>query len=170
MVRERLQAWTKERKAETSSSNFVLELPKSIFYYRDGVGTGQYNTIKTDEVAAIRRAYRSLAEEYHVSPVMNIHAVVVVKRHHTWFYPVKKAEGDPFGNSNTLPGTFVDRLVTSPYYRDFYLQSHIGIKGAVKPTHYFVLEDGIPDLALEKLRDLVSTSSRANSRLFVARC
>jgi eukaryotic translation initiation factor 2C len=45
-------------------------------------------------------------------------------------------------NSNCMPGTYVDRVVTSPYYRDFYLQSHSGLKGTARPTHYFLLADG----------------------------
>jgi eukaryotic translation initiation factor 2C len=156
MVRERLEAWAMQRKAESSSTTSAPELPQNIIYYRDGVGTGQYDKIKSVEVKAIRYAYRKLADEYNVRRDVNIHAVVVVKRHHTRFYPLNEQEGDQYGNGNTKPGTFVDRLVTSPYYQDFYLQSHSGIKGTVKPTHYFVLEDGIPGLTLEKLRDLVS--------------
>ncbi|EAT81960.2 hypothetical protein SNOG_10566 [Parastagonospora nodorum SN15] len=154
MVRERLEAWAAARKAESTDLGITEELPQSIIYYRDGVGTGQYETIKKIEVAAIRAAYNKLATQYGLSTDVKIHAVVVVKRHHTRFYPMNASEGDKFGNENTLPGTFVDRLVTSPYYQDFYLQSHSGIKGTVKPTHYFVLEAEIPGLTLDKLRDL----------------
>jgi eukaryotic translation initiation factor 2C len=146
MVRERLQAWMKEQGND--------KLPQSIIYYRDGVGTGQYDTIKRVEVTAIHAAYSKLAKEQGLPETVNVHAVFVVKRHHTRFYPLKESEGDAFGNHNTHPGTSVDRLVTSPYYQDFYLQSHSGIKGTAKPTHYFVLEDGVPGLTLEKLRDL----------------
>jgi eukaryotic translation initiation factor 2C len=145
-VRERLEAWMKERQKK--------ELPRSIIYYRGGVGTGQYDTIKRTEVHSIREAYRKLAESHGLPPSVSIQAVVVVKRHHTRFYPLHEHEGDEHGNRNTHPSTFVDRLFTSPYYQDFYLQSHSGIKGTAKPTHYFVLTDEVPGLTSEKLRDL----------------
>jgi eukaryotic translation initiation factor 2C len=87
MVRELLEAWVAQRKVENYSTNSVWELPRSIIYYRDGVGTGQYDKIKEVEVKAIREAYSKLAVE---STNVNIHAVAVVKRHQTRFYPLKK--------------------------------------------------------------------------------
>lgn len=151
MVRERLLDW--------NLRNTNCKLPKHIIYYRDGVSEGQYSEVKNVEVEAIRRAYETLAKEMSLPKKVNITAVVVGKRHHTRFYMENPHQGDRHGNQNTQPGTFVDRLVTSPYYQDFFLQSHIGIKGTAKPAHYFVVEDGgIPNLGLEQLRDLVSTS------------
>ena len=44
-------------------------------------------------------------------------------------------------NGNCKPGTLVDTAITSPYFQDFYLQSHDGIKGTAKSAHYFVLEN-----------------------------
>lgn len=162
MVVERLRAWKLKNG----------RLPKNILYYRDGISGGQYDSVKSVEVAAIHRAFKKVSTSK--SAKVNVTAVVVTKRHHTRFFPMsqrdgreyrKKKEGeekegyadrDPRGNYNTKPGTTVDRLVTSPYYQDFFLQSHSGIKGTVKPIHYFVLEDGIPNFALEDLRRLVS--------------
>jgi eukaryotic translation initiation factor 2C len=63
MVRERLEAWAEVRRAEAKVPNPAKELPSNIIYYRDGVGTGQYETIKAKEVTAIRDAYRQLATE-----------------------------------------------------------------------------------------------------------
>lgn len=62
------------------------------------------------------------------------------KRHHTRFYP---AEGENNGDSsgNTVPGTVVDRGVTAVYDFDFYLQAHAGLKGTVRPAHYYVVHD-----------------------------
>jgi hypothetical protein len=74
---------------------------------------------------------------------------------------MKKEDMDSqYGNSNCLPGTWVDRAVTSPYYRDFFLQSHSGIKGTARPTHYFFLRnDEIPTCkSTAQLRELVSFS------------
>lgn len=116
MVMERLEDWAKERRRSDPDS---WELPKNIIYYRDGVGTGQYNTIKEIEVSAIRKAFSAVTEKYNLSPDVNIHAVVVVKRHHTRFYTANKMDGDPHGNGNTKPGTFVDRLVSISSYAKY---------------------------------------------------
>jgi eukaryotic translation initiation factor 2C len=99
-----------------------------------------------------------IATRLKKSPNVNITVVVVGKRHHIRFYPLKSEEWDRWGNNNTYPGTFVDKLVTSPYYQDFYLQSHSGIKNTARPAHYFCLTDEIKDLTSMKLRDLVSFS------------
>jgi eukaryotic translation initiation factor 2C len=161
MVTERLEDWIRlsERKA----------LPRNILYYRDGVSVTQYAKVKTTELEAIREVYRKLAEKSKANPEANLTAVVVTKRHHTRFFPLSVLEPDPpggkkkiypdrdiLGNQNIKPGTFVDQLVTSPYYQDFFLQLHSAIKGTAKPTHYSVLEDGIKRMRLERLRDLVS--------------
>jgi eukaryotic translation initiation factor 2C len=71
---------------------------------------------------------------------------------------MEKADQDDRGNANCKPGTYVDRVVTSPYYDDFYLQSHSGIKGTARPTHYFPLVVGNIDTCktIAQIRKLVS--------------
>ena len=161
MVTERLEDWIRHSEKKT--------LPKNILYYRDGVSATQYEQVKLKELQAIRDAYSKLANKFGTTSEVGLTAVVVTKRHHTHFYPMSHKLPDPargekkptypdrdaFGNYNTKPGLFVDQLVTSPYYQDFFLQSHSAIKGTAKPTHYFILEAGIEGLDLEKLRDLV---------------
>lgn len=73
---------------------------------------------------------------------LKITAIVGGKRHHTRFYPIIRDDenADRRGNGNCLPGTLVDQVVTSPDYRDVYLQLHSGIIGTVMSTHYFVIK------------------------------
>lgn len=54
------------------------------------------------------------------------------------------------------PGTLFDSAITSPYFKDYYLQSHNGIKGTVKLAHYLPLVD---EMGLKKteFQDFVST-------------
>lgn len=52
---------------------------------------------------------------------------------------MQKEEGDRSGNVKA--GTIVDRDITHPYYKDFYLMSHAGLLGTSRPTHYTVLLD-----------------------------
>ncbi|KAK4149163.1 ribonuclease H-like domain-containing protein [Chaetomidium leptoderma] len=65
--------------------------------------------------------------------------IVVGKRHHTRFYPREQANADP--NGNTLPGTVVDRSITSHFLWEFYLQAHEAIQGTARPAHYVVVVD-----------------------------
>ncbi|KAI4940044.1 uncharacterized protein J4E92_001332 [Alternaria infectoria] len=150
MVLERLMAW------KEFGLGVVNELPNNIIYFRDGVSVGHYDKVKEIEHRAIRAAYKEARSQRNLpEQELKLVSVIVTKRHHTRFFPQKPEEGDRWGNKNTHPGTCVDKLVTSPYYQDFFLQSHSGIKGTAKPTHYFVLENEIELCKLEGLRDLI---------------
>jgi hypothetical protein len=127
---------------------------------------GQYDKVVSVELKAIRQAWEKsnieLKKKTMSVPadpkVVRLVAIVGGKRHHTRFFPMKPADKDLYGNDNCLPGTFVDRVVTSPYYEDFYLQSHSGIKGTARPTHYFILANGAIESCktVAHLRKLVS--------------
>jgi len=129
--------------------------------------TGHYQKVVSVELKAIRRAWREAQAATNTILLrgdkdVRLTALVGVKRHHTRFYPMTDKDADTeWGNNNCLPGTYVDRVVTSPYYRDFYLQSHSGVKGTARPTHYFMLADGrIPNCTtIDALRTLVSSRS-----------
>ena len=154
MVTERLEAWAAVHK------NTGSRLPDNIIYFRDGVSSGHYPKVQQYELEAIRAAYATMRTKLGLKPkALPLTAVIVTKRHHTRFYPIDDADKDKYGNANCKPGTCVDRLVTSPYYQDFYLQSHSGIKGTARPTHYFAIENTIPGMTLEALRDLTNNLS-----------
>lgn len=144
MVRERILAWNKYRKDPNKN------VPANIVYFRDGVSEGQYDAVLEQEVAKIKEAWRDLRKTFKPKAgfsknpkTLKITAIIGGKRHHTRFYPVdqSKETADERGGWNCLPGTLVDQAVTSPYYRDFYLQSHRGVKGTARSTHYFVIKD-----------------------------
>lgn len=148
MMLDRLASWAEHHEGS---------LPDNVIYYRDGVSSGHYKEVQSRELNAITEAYR-LARLSRNKPeqTLNLTAVIVTKRHHTRFYPQTPAQGDKWGNNNTHTGTCVDTLVTSPYYQDFFLQSHSGIKGTAQPTRYFILKNSIPHMTPTTLRDLVS--------------
>jgi eukaryotic translation initiation factor 2C len=70
---------------------------------------------------------------------LSVTFIVVQKRHHVRFFPMNPKDADR--NGNVLPGTVVDKAITSPHEWDFYLNSHGSLQGTSKPTHYFVLHD-----------------------------
>lgn len=147
MAAERIRAWRDNTKDKS--------LPKKILYYRDGTGQSQYGDILKQEVSAIRQAFATVQSDKatHMNfqkTKVKITAVVVVKRHTTRFYPTNPSDSKLALKENCLPGTVVDSHITSPYYFDFYLQSHTIEKsmvagkpkfGSAKPTHYFVIVD-----------------------------
>ena len=156
MVYERLVAW---------SSKNGEKLPAYILYYRDGVGDGMYAQVRSTELLAICSAWSDLFLHRNPNktvPGPKITAVVVTKRHHTRLYPHitpgsnnSNSRNDPriTRSGNCPPGTVVDSGITSPYYLDFYLQSHNILKGSAKPARYFVLEDGM-GFTSKELQDL----------------
>ncbi|KAI5603005.1 hypothetical protein BDE02_01G190600 [Populus trichocarpa] len=112
--------------------------PHRIIFYRDGVSEGQFSQVLLHEMQAIREACGTLEEGY-CPPVT---FVVVQKRHHTRFFPADHSKRDLTDRSgNILPGTVVDTKICHPTEFDFYLNSHAGIQGTSRPTHYHVLFD-----------------------------
>lgn len=108
----------------------------------------------------IREAFAAAAKVMNIAivPKFKLTAVVVAKRHHVRFVPGTDApsyarmNNGREGNGNCMPGTLVDTVVTSPYFQDFFLQSHDGIKGTAKPAHYFTLvnEMGLKETDLQE--------------------
>ncbi|KDO37123.1 hypothetical protein CISIN_1g013458mg [Citrus sinensis] len=128
MIRELLIAFRR-------STNFK---PHRIIFYRDGVSEGQFSQVLLHEMNAIRQACASLEEGY--APPVTF--VVVQKRHHTRLFPADHNRRDLTDRSgNILPGTVFDTHICHPTEFDFYLNSHAGIQGTSRPTHYHVLYD-----------------------------
>ncbi|KAK3837132.1 MAG: Piwi domain-containing protein [Linnemannia elongata] len=121
--------------------------PERILFYRDGVSEGQFAEVLKTEVADLKAACQKLEAGY--KPTITF--VVVQKRHHTRFFPMRRDEGDRIGNC--LPGTVVDQEVVHPVEFDFYLQSHAGLLGTSRPAHYYVLYDD-NKFSSDELQDL----------------
>jgi hypothetical protein len=125
-------------------------LPAETLYYRDGVDPGQYPKIRAQGLLKFRLTYTEVATA-HKFPAREplITAIVVTKRHRTRFFPENSS------NKNCTPGTCVDSGVTHPNYFDFFLRSHIPGPGTARPTHYFVLENGM-DFSPEHLQNFTN--------------
>ncbi|XP_020973401.1 protein argonaute 5 isoform X2 [Arachis ipaensis] len=128
MIRELLMAFYKKTNRK----------PDRIIFYRDGVSEGQFSQVLLHEMDAIRQACASLQAGYQP----RVTFVVVQKRHHTRFFPADHRRRDQTDKSgNILPGTVVDTKICHPWEHDFYLNSHAGIQGTSRPTHYHMLFD-----------------------------
>ncbi|OTA85831.1 hypothetical protein M434DRAFT_376742, partial [Hypoxylon sp. CO27-5] len=123
MLDTRLQLWRTKNNGN---------LPKNILVYRDGVSEGQYKVVRNEELPKLKKACQKV---YGKENMPDITIVIVAKRHHTRFYTMK--------NENPTPGTIVDHGVTDVFYWDFFLQPHKPLRGAARPTHYFVVHDQI---------------------------
>ncbi|OQO10157.1 hypothetical protein B0A48_04514 [Cryoendolithus antarcticus] len=140
--------------------NFNGRLPSKILVYRDGVDEGQYKKVFDHEGEAIRRAWNTVRSAHGRKSIadLQLNFVIVTKRHHTRFYPTKPpattAQFKVF-KGNCQPGTVVESGITSPYYFDFYLQSHFGLVGTARPTKYTVLEKGM-ELSARQMQDLTN--------------
>ncbi|KAH7334657.1 argonaute-like protein [Rhizoctonia solani] len=106
--------------------------PKRLIYYRDGVSEGQFPQVLDRELPAIQEACR----RHKIKPTITV--VVVGKRHHVRFFPTHGGE-DRSGNCPA--GTVVEDVVGHPTEFDFYLQSHGGLLGTSRSSHYSVLYD-----------------------------
>jgi eukaryotic translation initiation factor 2C len=109
--------------------------PKRIIFYRDGVSEGQFKHVLDHEIHALKKAFATLDKDY--SPTLTF--VIVQKRHHTRFFPLDQRDKDR--SQNCKAGTIVEKDICHPREFDFYLQSHAGLQGTSRPTHYHVLLD-----------------------------
>jgi len=82
--------------------------PDRIVLYRDGVSEAQFQDVLRNEIDALRRACSALESSY----CPTITYIVVQKRHHARFFPIRKEDSDRSGN--ILPGTIVETGVTHP--------------------------------------------------------
>ena len=140
MVVERLKMWRKKNKDA---------LPEQVLVYRDGVSEGQYDTVLKEELPCFYQAFEKVYPAKGPKPKVAI--IIVGKRHHTRFYPIKEEDADNGGN--TKNGTVVDRGITKHW--EFFLQAHTGLQGTVRPAHYVVVRDEI-GLGVDGLEQLVS--------------
>jgi hypothetical protein len=91
--------------------------PERICFYRDGVSEGQFSDVLRIEMEAIRGACSTLEATYRPT----ITYIVVQKRHHARFFPIRKEDSDKSGN--VLPGTVVESGITHPsgkYHSSFF--------------------------------------------------
>ena len=112
--------------------------PKHIIYMRDGVSEGQYQHVLHQEVRDLKAVFENFPNGKAMVAQMKFTVLVCSKRHHIRFFP-KAPNKD--NNNNPLPGTLVERDVTTPFLWDFYLCAHRAIQGTARPVHYAVLMD-----------------------------
>ncbi|PAV23570.1 argonaute [Pyrrhoderma noxium] len=107
--------------------------------YRDGVSEGELHRVIDQEISKIKKTFMRISSETgrDVNPKLTF--IVVGKRHHIRFFPKDKERAEKSGNAPA--GLVVDREITSPGMFDFYLQSHAGILGTSRSSHYIVVTD-----------------------------
>ncbi|KAI0305799.1 Piwi domain-containing protein, partial [Multifurca ochricompacta] len=116
--------------------------PRRIIFYRDGVSEGEFQTVEEIEIKALSDAWDKFTEirEANVPKGVPVPLVFIVvgKRHHLRFF---QGAGPRIHDNtgNVYGGLVVDKEVGSPHKSDFYLQSHPGLKGTSRPSHYVVL-------------------------------
>ena len=156
MVLTRLKDWYNANK----------KTPDQVLYYRDGVAETQYTKLQETELTWIHEAWDEFLDWLYAlkpqlagvqRPNLSLIAVVVTKRHNTRLFPFNNSDKMQ-GNENCKPGTLVDQVITSPYFRDFFLQSHNGLLGTAKAAHYFVLHNSA-NWTDAQIQDLVRAQS-----------
>ncbi|KAJ5916265.1 hypothetical protein N7504_000280 [Penicillium tannophilum] len=114
--------------------------PKQIYYFRDGVSDSEISGVLNIEVPAIRKIVAQACKENEWQGKLCV--VIANKRHHLRAFPNPKDKGSD-RNGNPLPGTLIDREVTSPHGWDFLLYAHAALQGTARPVHYKIVLDEI---------------------------
>ncbi|BCR96143.1 putative eukaryotic translation initiation factor eIF-2C4 [Aspergillus luchuensis] len=114
--------------------------PKYVYYFRDGVSSGQFEHVLNQEVINIK----SVITQHNMNQWDGkITVVVANKRHHLRAFPKSGDRNAADKNGNPLPGILIEKDVTSPHDWDFLLYSHIALQGTSRPVHYHVILDQI---------------------------
>lgn len=114
--------------------------PRNLMYFRDGISEGQFQQVLQQEIPFIKDILSEIQGSKWDGKVT---VIVASKRHHIRGFPRPGDRNASDKNGNPLPGTLVERDVTSPHNWDFFLWSHIALQGTSRPVHYHVLFDGI---------------------------
>ncbi|KAJ6125939.1 hypothetical protein N7471_010432 [Penicillium samsonianum] len=117
-------------------------LPQDIAIYRSMVSGGKYGPWVDQEFSVSKNACRASKFKQHAQgDLPRITVVLVVKSHEARFHPTADTEGHSSGSP--LAGTVVDRGISEPRHRDFFLQSHSPMQGPNQPTRCFVIFDEV---------------------------
>ncbi|PYH41337.1 putative eukaryotic translation initiation factor eIF-2C4 [Aspergillus saccharolyticus JOP 1030-1] len=120
--------------------------PEHVYYFRDGVSTGQFEHVLQSEVFDMKSIFMKLTQDRWPGKFT---VVVANKRHHLRAFPRPGDRNAADKNGNPLPGTLIEKDVTSPHDWDFLLYSHIALQGTSCPVHYHVILDQIGHKAHE---------------------
>ncbi|KAK1145566.1 Protein argonaute [Aspergillus melleus] len=112
--------------------------PERVYYFRDGVSTGQFEHVLNDEVFSMKSIFMQLTQDQWKGKFT---VVIANKRHHLRAFPRAGDRNSADKNGNPLPGTLIEKDVTSPHDWDFLLYSHIALQGTSRPVHYHVILD-----------------------------
>jgi eukaryotic translation initiation factor 2C len=117
------------------------KLPKRILYFRDGVSREMVQKVIQEEVYQIKATLkRQIGDKNGAAKAaassITFTVVIATKRHKIRIYPEK---GDR--NNNALPGTLVEFGVSDAVDLDWYLISHVALKGTARSMRYQVVMD-----------------------------
>ncbi|KAF8273084.1 Piwi-domain-containing protein [Lactarius quietus] len=116
--------------------------PRRVIFYRDGVSDGEFQTVEEVEIKAlsgIACLFCSLSWEKGEITVDILTMTDSAIRHHLRFFQPTAGPNIKDKTGNIFGGLVVDKDVANPHKMDFYLQSHPGLKGTSRPSHYVVL-------------------------------
>lgn len=147
MLKERLELYKKKNKGE---------LPLNILFYRDGVSESQFGMVLTQELPQIEKACKEFTENQG-KPDIRITLLVVTKRHHTRFFPLKLNKS----TKNISGGLVVNKQIMNPNQTSFFLQSHDSPLGTARSAHYTVIVNQC-ELTLEQLEQVVRSDILLN--------
>ena len=117
------------------------DLPRKIFFYRDGVSEDQFDQVKELE---INKLDSLLTDLYSLEgqALASLTFIVVQKRHRMRFFEESIPQcHKELSLKNPSPGTVIDDSITGPEKEDFYLYSHWNEKGTSRPSHYHVIRN-----------------------------
>uniref|UniRef100_A0A914GZ19 Uncharacterized protein n=1 Tax=Globodera rostochiensis TaxID=31243 RepID=A0A914GZ19_GLORO len=122
--------------------------PKRIIVLRNGCAEGQFEYIMKFEIPLVKKELEELVCDAKLTVLVpnKLQDVRFVRQ------DAKADEKNP--EQNIRPGTVVDTVVVHPKRTEFFLNSHVAIKGTARTPHYTLLRDE-NDLSMDTLQAMV---------------
>ncbi|KAJ3492252.1 hypothetical protein NLI96_g159 [Meripilus lineatus] len=124
-----------DKYANSGSTPGLARALERVIIFRDGVSDGELQKVKQEEILKIKEFLQRCKYRAMDRTAPKLVYIVVTKRHHVRFFPKYPLKG------NCPPGFVVDTGIVYDTPMDFYLQSHAGLIGTSRPSHYIVLEN-----------------------------
>ncbi|CAJ0932896.1 unnamed protein product, partial [Mesorhabditis belari] len=139
VVQRVIDDWMKMCGVGNAARKRPTSLPKRVVLYRGGVPETAYDKMIQNEIPAIQEVLSKYSTDSKNKIALTY--IIVTKDHCTRLFRAEINPSDRANKQNIDPGCVVDTILTSPKFKQFYLNSHIALQGSALTPLYTILCD-----------------------------
>ncbi|KAL3109634.1 hypothetical protein niasHT_018832 [Heterodera trifolii] len=133
---------------ESFKTNRKDKFPQRVVIFRNGCTEGQFAYVMSYEIPKVKETLKTLG------CTAKLTVIVPNRLQDVRFLRQDARPEDKSNEQNIPPGTVVDTVVVHPKRYEFFLNSHVAIKGTARTPHYTVLLDD-NNMSVDTLQTMV---------------